>query len=75
MPKLDEEKAKLDELRVYRNFALTSLLALIGFVFTKMNKLDIWILILSGCAVIMLGVFVVILQKRILKLIKKIGEL
>ena len=36
MPKLDEKKAELEELRVYRNFALTSLLAIIGFVVIKL---------------------------------------
>ena len=44
MSKLDEKKAKLDELKVYRNFALTSLLALIAFIFTKMEESNVFII-------------------------------
>ncbi|PAF42811.1 hypothetical protein [Helicobacter sp. 11S02596-1] len=38
MPKLDEKKAKLEELKTYRNFALTSLLTLIAFIFTRITE-------------------------------------
>ncbi|OCR03316.1 hypothetical protein BA184_08420 [Helicobacter pullorum] len=75
MPKLDEKKARLEELKVYRNFALTSLLALIGFVFTKINESDTWIAGLCAFAIIVLGISVFFLQKKILKIIKEIGEL
>ncbi|STQ85034.1 hypothetical protein [Helicobacter fennelliae] len=74
MPKLDEKKALLEELKVYRNFALTSLLVLIAFIFTKMTESN-WILGLSAFAVIVLGIGVFVLQRKILKLIKEIGEL
>lgn len=75
MPKLDEKKAELDDIKVYRNFALTSLLAVIGFVFTKITEIDIWLLSLCAFAVVVLGFVVIILQIKIKKLIKEIGEL
>lgn len=75
MPKLDEKKAELEELRVYRNFALTSLLAIIGFVVTKLIDIHLWVLVLSFVAIIILGIGVFLLQKKIVKLIKEIGRL
>ena len=75
MSKLDERKAKLDELKAYRNFALTSLLALIAFIFTKINESNAWILALSSFAIIVLGIAIFVLQRKILKIIKEIGEL
>ena len=75
MSKLDEKKARLDELRVYRNFALTSLLAVVGFVFTNMTELNLWFLGLCAFGVVLLGVGVIVLQRKILKIIKEIGEL
>lgn len=73
--KLDEKKAKLDELRVYRNFALTSLLTLIGFIFTKISEINVWLLSICAFAVLMLGICVIVLQNKISKIIKDIGEL
>ncbi|TLD93674.1 hypothetical protein [Helicobacter trogontum] len=64
MSKLDEKKARLDELRVYRNFALT-----------KMTELNLWFLGLCAFGVVLLGVGVIVLQRKILKIIKEIGEL
>ena len=64
MSKLDEKKARLDELRVYRNFALTSLLAVVGFVFTKMTELNLWFLGLCAFGVVLLGVGVIVLQRE-----------
>lgn len=75
MSKLDEKKAELEELRVYRNFALTSLLAIIGFVVTKLIDIHLWVLVLSFVAIIILGIGVFLLQKKIVKLIKEIGRL
>ncbi|EAL3920422.1 hypothetical protein A0046_08570 [Campylobacter upsaliensis] len=75
MPKLDEKKARLEELKVYRNFALTSLLALIAFIFTQNNKSDTWILALCALTIIVLSISVFVLQIKILKIIKEIGEL
>lgn len=75
MPKLDEKKAELEELRVYRNFALTSLLAIIGFVVIKLIDIHLWILVLSFVAIIILGIGVFLLQKKIVKLIKEIWRL
>lgn len=75
MPKLDEKKAELEELRVYRNFALTSLLAIIGFVVIKLIDIHLCILVLSFVAIIILGIGVFLLQKKIVKLIKEIGRL
>lgn len=72
---LDERKARLEELKVYRNFALTSLLALIAFVFTESSESDVWILGLCALTIIVLGISVFMLQKKILKIIKEIGEL
>ena len=46
MPKLDEKKAELEELMVYRNFALTSLLAIVGFVVIKLIDIHLWVLVL-----------------------------
>ena len=75
MPKLDKKKAELEELRVYRNFALTSLLAIIGFVVIKLIDIHLWVLVLSFVAIIILGIGVFLLQKKIVKLIKEIGRL
>ncbi|EOW8227385.1 hypothetical protein ACO0VH_001750 [Campylobacter upsaliensis] len=75
MPKLDEKKAKLEELKVYRNFALTSLLALIAFIFTKSTESNTWVLGLCALTIIVLSISVFVLQKKILKIIKEIGEL
>nr|CRY93814.1 hypothetical protein [uncultured prokaryote] len=75
MPKLDEKKAKLEELRAYRNFALTSLLTLIAFIFTRIAESNVLILGLCALAIIVLGISVFVLQKKILKIIKEIGEL
>lgn len=75
MPKIDEKKAILEELKNYRNFALTSLLALIAFIFTRISETNIFILALSAIAIVVLGIGVVVLQRKILKIIKEIGEL
>ncbi|PZT48487.1 hypothetical protein B6S12_03935 [Helicobacter valdiviensis] len=75
MPPLDRKKAELEELKTYRNFALTSLLALIAFIFTKMNETSFMVLVLSLFAIGFLGISVVILQVKIFKLIREIGEL
>lgn len=75
MLKLDEKKVELEELRVYRNFALTSLLAIIGFVVIKLIDIHLWVLVLSFVAIIILGIGVFLLQKKIVKLIKEIGRL
>lgn len=64
MPKLDEKKAELEELRVYRNFALTSLLAIIGFVVIKLIDIHLWILVLSFVAIIILGIGVFFVAKE-----------
>lgn len=68
MSKLDGKQERLQELKTYRNFALASLLALIGFIFTKTDETNIYILFLT-----VLVIFV--LQKKILKFIKEIEEL
>lgn len=75
MPKLDEKKARLEELKVYRNFALTSLLALIAFIFTQNDKTNTLVLVLCALTIIVLSISVFLLQIKILKIIKEIGEL
>ena len=65
----------MEELKTYRNFALTSLLAIIGFVVTKINDINLWVIALSTITLIGLGIGVFLLQKRIIKLIKEIGRL
>lgn len=75
MSELDKKKAILDELKTLRNYALTSLIALIAFIFTQFDKLDNWILFFSSFALIVLGIAILILQRKILKIIKEIGEL
>lgn len=75
MPKLDEKKAELEDLKTWRNYAVTSLLALIAFIFTKGNETSIALLTVVFFAIIVLGVAIVILQIKIKKLIKEIGEL
>lgn len=54
---------------------MTSLMALIAFVFTKNNEIDIILLYLSFFTMIILGIGIIILQFKIKRLIKKIGEL
>ncbi|TNH32006.1 hypothetical protein [Campylobacter helveticus] len=75
MPKLDEKKARLEELKVYRNFALTSLLALIAFIFTQNNKSNTWILVISFLAIFVLGIAIIYLQTKIKKIINDLEEL
>lgn len=75
MAKIDEKKAKLDEFKTYRNFALTSLLALIAFIATKFGETKSLIIYLSIFAIVVLGIAVFIFQQYILKIIKQIGEL
>ena len=75
MPKLDEKKAELEDLKTWRNYAVTSLLAIIAFVFTKGNDVNIILLVVAFLAVVVLGIGVVVLQTKIKKLIKEIGEL
>lgn len=75
MPKLDEKKAELEDLKTWRNYAVTSLLAIIAFVFTKGYDSSIILLLVIFCAVVVLGISIVVLQIKIKKLIKEIGEL
>lgn len=75
MSKLDEKKAELEDLKTWRNYAVTSLLAIIAFVFTKGYDSSISLLLVIFCAVIVLGISIVVLQIKIKKLIKEIGEL
>lgn len=48
MPKLDEKKAELEDLKTWRNYAVTSLLGLIAFVFTKSGVIIMEILAISA---------------------------
>ncbi|MDD6056581.1 MAG: hypothetical protein PUB96_08600 [Helicobacteraceae bacterium] len=75
MAKIDKIKSKIDTLNSYRNFIITALLAIIGYIFTQYNKAHF--VILSCCFVGILcgGVAVFILQKKINKLIDKLEEL
>ncbi|WP_289748612.1 hypothetical protein [Helicobacter bilis] len=75
MPKLDEKKAELEDLKTWRSYAVTALLALIAFVFTKSAETNIILVVISIACILMLGISVVILQYKIRKLIKEIGEL
>lgn len=75
MPPLNKAEKELSDLQTYRNYALTSLLALIAFIFTQFDKAKILILILSSFALIFLGIVIFILQIKINKKIKEIGEL
>lgn len=75
MPKLDEKKAELEDLKTWRNYAVTSLLALIAFIFTKSDETSTILLIIVFFAVITLGIAIVVLQLKIKKLIREIGEL
>lgn len=47
MSNLDNKKLFLDELKTWRNYAMTSLIALIAFIFAKFGETSIWILVLS----------------------------
>lgn len=75
MSKLDEKKAELEYLKTWRNYAVTSLLGLIAFIFTKGNETNIILLFIIFLVVIVLGSVILMLQKKIIKLIKEIGEL
>ena len=69
------KKAELEDLKTWRNYAVTSLLALIAFIFTKSDETSTILLIIVFFAVITLGIAVVVLQLKIKKLIREIGEL
>lgn len=75
MSNLDNKKLFLDELKTWRNYAMTSLIALIAFIFAKFGETNIWILVLSIFAVIGLGIVAFVLQRKILKIIDEIKEL
>lgn len=75
MPKLDEKKAELEDLKTWRNYTVTSLLGLIAFVFTKSADTNVILVIISVVCILILGISVVVLQYKIRKLIKEIGEL
>ncbi|BEG58224.1 MULTISPECIES: hypothetical protein [Helicobacter] len=75
MPELDKKKAELDDLKTWRSYAVTSLIALIAFVFTRYNQSNIVIVIISCLSIILLGIAIIVLQFKIKKLIKEIGEL
>ncbi|BDQ28160.1 hypothetical protein NHP190002_11270 [Helicobacter ailurogastricus] len=75
MPELDKKKAELDDLKTWRSYAVTSLIALIAFVFTRYDQSNIVIISISCLSIILLGIAIVVLQFKIKKLIKEIGEL
>lgn len=75
MPKLDEKKAELEDLKTWRNYAVTSLLGLIAFIFTKGNETNVILLFIIFFVVIVLRSAILVLQRKIKKLIKEIGEL
>lgn len=75
MPKLDEKKAELEDLKTWRNYTVTSLLGLIAFIFTKGNETNVILLFIIFFVVIVLGSAILVLQRKIKKLIKEIGEL
>lgn len=75
MPELDKKKAELDDLKTWRSYAVTSLIALIAFVFTRYDQSNIVIISISCLSIILLGVAIVVLQFKINKLIKEIGDL
>ncbi|WP_104640627.1 hypothetical protein [Helicobacter bizzozeronii] len=75
MPKLDKKKAELDDVKTWRNYAITSLIALVAFIFTQYDQSSVAIIMISCGIVVLLGVAIVLLQLKIKKLIKEIGEL
>lgn len=75
MSKLDKTKTILDELRTWRNYAMTSLIALIAFNFTQNNKINTWLLFVSLSAIFVLSIFIIFLQIKINKTIKELEEL
>lgn len=74
MSKLDKTKTILDELRTWRNYAMTSLIALIAFNFTQ-NDINTWLLFVSLSAIFVLSIFIIFLQIKINKTIKELEEL
>lgn len=70
MSKLDKKKAEIETFRVYRNFALTSLLALIAFIATKFSEINAFVC-LSVFAIIVLGISVFCFKKGFLTLSTK----
>lgn len=75
MSKKDQKLTKLDEFKTYRNFGMTSLLALIAFIFTQYKVIDTWILLFTLFAILGLGITIFILQVKILKIINELGDL
>lgn len=71
MSKLDGKQERLQELKTYRNFALTSLLALIGFIFTKTDETNIYILFLTVLVIFVLGIVIFVLQKKDFKIYQR----
>lgn len=75
MSKLDRKKVELDDLNTWRNYVVTSFIALIAFIFTKSDETNTILLLISFFAITILGMGIIILQLKIKKLIKEIGEL
>ncbi|EAI3865166.1 hypothetical protein ACLI44_001708 [Campylobacter upsaliensis] len=75
MSKLDKRKAELDDFKTWRNYAITSLIALIAFIFTQNNKSNTWILVISFLAIFVLGIAIIYLQTKIKKIINDLEEL
>lgn len=75
MSQLDTKKAILNDLSVWRNYAVTSFIALIAFIFVKFTETNTWLLTLSIFVVILLGIVIFILQRKIRKIINEIKEL
>lgn len=72
MPKIDGNKEKLNELRRWQNYCVTTFVAVIAFIATKYGTTLFW---LCGGVVSVSAVAIVILAVKINKTIKEIGRL
>ncbi len=75
MSKLDEKKLEIDFLQKQFFVAIAVMFALLGWMGSNHQKLDILILGLSFIAFLISSIFVIITHKKIKSLIKEVSEL
>lgn len=75
MSKLDEKKEKISFLKFWLGIAVGSLLAIVGFCVSNLYKIELFILILSLVACVVLAGAVLVLSTKISQLIEDLKDL
>ncbi len=75
MPPIDEKKEKLNELRRWQNYCVTSFVAVVAFIATQYDSVSAILLWLCGGVVVLSAVAIIVLVVKINKIIDEIGRL